>query len=361
MPFESASRSTGSSAQPLRTRMERMRLQIQWLAIGCMAAVLACTDALAPAGRGLRPPPTISRQMDALNTVAITFSWEPLKRDTMATYPFAEGVLVGASIQNLLIASSDQQASCVHVNDGFDYKGVWTSCTGLNQCAWSASISTRGLTTPVGCPSTPPGPYYSKLPGWSDTLLAGGAGGSSYVVAVRGGGSGDPVNCGASPCHTVSGTQNVTISPLAADLDFKGYYGSQAARTLFVPPFTHVSGYYHITFADSALPRSAHGIAMPFQAISWAWQKTDPMAPADSYWHSTDDHQCPTRVGGPPYTSNTCILDVKESGYLLSTTRVNGVPHTDSVSVDCITEDSVFNKGTVRQEMADRNASGHEC
>src|SRR5205085_2175080 len=150
--------------------------------------VSACNDATAPAKHALRPPPVIVRDMDALNTVTLSsFSWQPGLKDTMATYAFQEGVLVRASITKLLNVTSHVQASCVHVNDDFDYKGVWTACTGLNQCAWSASISSRGLTTPVGCPSTYPGPYYSQLPGWNDTLLVGGSGGNAYVVAVRGG------------------------------------------------------------------------------------------------------------------------------------------------------------------------------
>ena len=219
------------------------------LPVVCLFLVSACNDSLAPARRGLQPPHAIVRQMEAMDSVTLSsFSWQPGLKDTMATYAFAEGVLVRASIKKLLHTTSLIDASCVHVNDDFDYKGVWTSCTGLNQCAWSASISSRGSTIPVGCPSTYPGPYYSKLPGWSDTLLVGGTGANANVVAVRGGGSGD-LSCATGPCHAVTGSQEITIAPLEADLDLKGYYSPQASRTIFVPPFTHASGYYHITFA----------------------------------------------------------------------------------------------------------------
>jgi len=112
----------------------------------------SCTDAFAPASRTLRPPPVVVRDMDALNTVSIQFSWEPLRRDTIASYAFGEGVLAAASIQSLLNVTSEASASCVHVNDGFDYKGVYTFCSGLEQCAWSASISSRGATVPLGLP-----------------------------------------------------------------------------------------------------------------------------------------------------------------------------------------------------------------
>ena len=106
---------------------------------------------------------------------------------------------------------------------------------------------------------------------------------------------------------------------------------------------------------------------MPFQAISWAWRKTDPNATPDPWWHSTDLGLCPTRIGGPPYTSNTCVADVKETGVLTGVTRVNGVVHTDSVCVQCTwyesgsgsTPDSILNSQAVRQAMMEMADSTH--
>ena len=182
------------------------------------------------------------------------------------------------------------------------------------------------------------------------------------------GGSLDPTYCGANLCHVVTGVNTVTLNPLAADLDLRGFYGTQAARTVFVPALTHSVGYYAVAFNDSATPRSAKGIPMPFQALSWAWRKTDPNATPDPYWGSTDINQCPTQ-SLPFYTGNACNLNVKESGVLTSVTRVNGIQHTDSVCVQCSVNDpqagladSILNLQAVRTAMlrlAD-STNGHD-
>src|SRR5207247_1548838 len=56
----------------------------------------------------------------------------------------------------------------------------------------------------------------------------------------------------------------------------------------------------------------------------------------------------------PFYTSNSCNLSVKESGVLTSVTRVNGIQHTDSVSVECLTGDSVLDNTTIRTDLLAR-------
>lgn len=312
-----------------------------WVATGC-------SDAVAPAAGALRVRPVVANDMQALPPVVVDLPYTPRATVFMASYPFREGVLVEGRITGLIHVTSDPGASAVHVNDDVDYKGVYDfSLSG--QCDWSATIRTPLSNNPLpACQSAEP--RYSKVQEWRDTILLGGLGSNGVVNAQRGGGSGDPQNCPTgNPCHVVSGSQTVAVTPLAADLDVRGFYSTQVGRTIFVPPFTHSSGYYTIAFRDSATPRSAKGMPMPFQAISWAWRKTDPLATPDPYWGSTDINQCPTQ-NLPFYTGNTCNLYVRESGVLTSVVRVNGIQHTDSVCVQCAADTSAYANTFLNQQ-----------
>jgi hypothetical protein len=281
----------------------------------------------------------------------------------MTSFPYVEQILVEASITGLIHVTSDPAGGGPWVNADFDYKGVWDA--GMYQCDWSALITTPQATVPLGACS-PSG--YTQVSEWRDTILLGGIGGNEVVNARRGGGPGAPQYCpNGNLCHVATGTQTVTVTPLAADIDLRGFYGAQAGRTIFVPAFTHSQGYQTVAFVDSANAKSAKGIPMPIRGVSWAWRKTDPNAVPDSYWHSTDiASQCPT---SPTYASIGCSLNVKESGVLTSVARVNGLQHADSVCVQCSVidpqaglPDSILNLQAVRTamlQMAD-SSNGHD-
>jgi hypothetical protein len=333
-------------------------------AIALVTVVVAagCRDAIAPTPHALAVTPVPSHDMQALAPVTVTLPDTPLTTVYMTSYPFKEGVLVEAKITGSIGVTSDVGAIAVHANADVDYRGVADFSYSPTQCDWSAGISIAQTTVPGGCQTAYP--YYTQLPGWTDTILVAG---NAVVNARRGGGPGDPKYCpDGQLCHTTTGSQKVAVTPLAADLDLKGSYGTQTARTVFVPPFTHAAGYQTVTFRDAATPTSVKGISMPFQAISWGWHKTDPNAIPDTFWHSTDvNGGCPTQTL-PNYTSNTCILNVKESGVLTSVTRVNGLPHTDSVCVQCSVVDSVstlpdtvLNAQAVRTAMLELEDSTH--
>ena len=140
------------------------------------------------------------------------------------------------------------------------------------------------------------------------------------------------------------------ITPLSADLDFKATYNGKRAHTAYVPQFTHTLGYYAVIFTDSTLPRQ-----MPEQPLYRSWRRADPNATPDSYWHSTDINNCPNL----PYPSAYCSLNVKESGVLTSTTRVNGVVHTDSACVQCALNDSLIDNDLVRAALLNLAEQSH--
>ena len=330
-----------------------------------LVAVGGCHDSLAPASQGIRPPPRIANVMQALPPVTVSLPDTPMTRVFMGSYLFKEGVLVEGSIQRTIHVSSDAGASCVHVNDSVDYKGIYIYCSGGSPCAWAAAIQSIGGTTPSfnSCSSTEP--RFTNTAQWRDTILVGGIGGNDSVFAKRGGGSLDAIYCGANLCHQTSGANTVTVTPLAADLDLRGFYKNQAGRTIFGPVFTHAAAIDTIVFADSTTPRSARGIQMPLQPFSWAWRKADPNATPDWYYHSTDINQCPSNPA-PFYAGRNCNLFVKESGVLTSVVRVNGLQHTDSVCVQCLVNDTathlpdtILNSQAVRTAMLQLADSTH--
>ena len=115
-----------------------------------------------------------------------------------------------------------------------------------------------------------------------------------------------------------------------ADLDFKGTFGGQRSRVLFLPPFVNdtgatLVGYQSVVFTDSTTPRG-----MPLQPLFHNWIYADPTDPGHPYWHKTDINQCPNYTP-PLYPSAYCFINIKESGMMTSRTRVNGLEHTDSV------------------------------
>ncbi len=63
-----------------------------------LAAAAGCSDALAPAARGLRVPPVV-RDVQPLAPVSKSLPVTPLSKVILASYPFFEGVLVEGRIQ----------------------------------------------------------------------------------------------------------------------------------------------------------------------------------------------------------------------------------------------------------------------
>lgn len=82
---------------------------------------------------------------------------------------------------------------------------------------------------------------------------------------------------------------------------------------------------------------------MPLKNLNHAWTFADPTAPGHPYWHKTEN----TCYAGLIY----CSVNVKETGIMTSTTRVNGVEHTDSVMIYCVETEPLLNYHAVRQGL----------
>lgn len=118
-------------------------------------------------------------------------------------------------------------------------------------------------------------------------------------------------------------------------MDFKGKWNGLRAHALFVPPFG--GSYRTIHFTDSAI-----AAGMPIRNLNHIWNLADPNSP----------HSPKTSLLGCGTNSwLSCFVDVRESGFMTSTTRVNGVVHTDSVTIYCTETEPLLNHHTIRQGL----------
>jgi hypothetical protein len=154
----------------------------------------------------------------------------------------------------------------------------------------------------------------------------------------------DSIRASGDECYLASGFQTVTVAPVAADLDFAGTYNGVRSQQLFLPRFvnnqgdTTINGYTMVKFTDSTFARG-----MPLKNLSHIWSFADPTDPGDSYWHKTEN----TCYAGLLY----CEVNIKETGKMISLTRVNGVQHSDTVIIYCSDSMPVFNSDSVRQGL----------
>ena len=296
---------------------QRRVFEVCGFLICCFAS--ACRDALAPTAHVLPVAPVVRSVQPLPQSVAI-LPYTPLGSVPLATYDFVEGVLVEATIDGFVHVTSDPAAISVHANADVDYKGVY-SFWQSGQCDWAATISSPQLSTPgfQACPSA--NPQYTQMPRWVDTVVLGGVGGNGTITARRSGGSGDPEYCpSGQPCHTVSGTQTVTLTPLPATIRLISDRTEIAPKTILIPdPFT-----LPINFTVSSTPGSYHGFTVPRRALSWQWIP----ASGDSALSTVS-----CTVPPPSYNSYGCAGYIYERGSLIVSARVNGVVQVDTMKV----------------------------
>lgn len=294
---------------------------------------IACSDVTSPASRGLLVPPPVKdvQPLPRVQAILPVQSSTPTPPMLLAYYPWVERVLVESWINGRISVSSNPGALAVHVvNALVDYKGVWDYS--MNQCDWSAAVSSQTLTWPgPGCLTSEP--RYTSIEEVKDTILVGGlpSTGDANVYAKRGGTSGDPPDCGpgvplpcncpdGSPCHTVSGSQTLTLTPLAATIRLTTPGTTEiATKTILLPDPYNGSTRFQV----SSTPATYRGITVPAQALSWTWIPTRS--------DSAVTAKCPV----PPTTtvSNSCSVVLFEPGLMVGNARVNGVAQIDTFKV----------------------------
>lgn len=169
--------------------------------------------------------------------------------------------------------------SACYVNVTFHYSGV------------------AGNPGPVPCYLTP-----NPQTSWKDTVLVAGTG-----TVTRGPGvpQFNTWDCGTQPCHSYSGTQAVSVTPLSATLTL-----TASTSDIVGPQF--------VIFTGGTNPLSIAGINVPFKVKSWRW------LPAGGGTGQT--------VACNPGV-NPCSPTVQESGAMELTALVNGAEKIDTVSV----------------------------
>jgi hypothetical protein len=162
----------------------------------------------------------------------------------------------------------------------------------------------------------------------------------------------DSIRTAGDQCYVATGSQLVTVAPVPADLDFAGTYNGIRSQSIYVPRFVNDSsgatlvGYTPVLFTDSTFPRS-----VPLRNLNHTWTFADPSDLGDTYWHKTQN-ECYAGL-------LSCNVNIKETGVMTSLTRVNGLQHTDTVTIYCVDSMPIFNNDKVRQGlMAAIDSSG---
>ena len=221
-----------------------------------LAGISACYEMSAPLQPENPPPPTSINHDFALEPFSSGLSVTAGSL-TLPTYDFPEGVLVEIKIEDNVGVNSDSRAPYVNAPTlSLDAKGIWVGGV-YNHCYVAAYVSYP--TSPGYRTSFGPGngcTYPRTMQNYVDTGLVRGQGTAIRDAKVPE----EHVPCDTIVCHTYSGSQLVTIRPLAAKLDFEGTYANTRSHALFVPRFVDalgytVTGYAQIVFTDSTISR----------------------------------------------------------------------------------------------------------
>lgn len=310
--------------------------------------MLACSEHELSTAPAPKPEPVLpSLTMGALSSFsgsldALGGSFLPLPPYT--DYP--EGIKVVLTVSGSIHVTSDSHAQYFHKTVDAGPGGVWVDGT-YQQCSVGVRIifgSTGFGPAPCNPPANPPGSIgYDTGVTWSTTAVVQGSGTATRTPNIP---WDSPSDCDTIVCHTYSGSQTVTIVPVAGDLDLQAFYaleGRSARKALFIHPFTNADMYAHqtVTFTDSTTPRG-----LPMKPMSHTWTMTDPSAPNGFWNHTAVPGSC---LGSTP--SSFCPVDIKETGIWTSQVRVNGVSHSEDITLYCSESEPLLNNDLVRQQM----------
>lgn len=289
--------------------------------------------------------------MQQLPPAQTTLAGEPGLPINLVTWPFAEGVKVDITITGNIFLTPHPLAAPIKYNGELDYLGI--RLPNDNGCLLQATVvfsqvSGAGNPFPTATACTTP----RTMTNYSVRALVGGTGtvsrsakpvGNSYPC--------DSIRSAGSQCYTVTGSQTVTVTPLPAQLDFRGSYNWKRSHGIFVPPFVNASGatidanyYAPVWFSDSTFARG-----MPLKNNAHYWTFGDPSDLGDPRFHKTEN----TCYAG----LLLCQVNIKEAGTMLSDTRVNGTYQTDEVTIYCSDTMAILNADLVRQGLMSVNDS----
>jgi hypothetical protein len=263
--------------------------------------------------------------------------------DTLALPPYAaypEGIKAVLTVSGKILVVSDPDRSDYFGTDSVNVGpgGIWID-GGYGYCAVGVTIAFGGMVY-----GPPPCVPYDSSGTWSITAVVTGNGKAGRNPGIP---SYHPGPCDAPPdCHTYTGQQTITVVPLVGDLDLQAHYELQnktVRKALFIHPFINSDTYAHqmVDFTDSTTPRG-----LPIKPLLNTWTMTDPDAPLGYWQHTQATAYC--NMTNP---NVVCPIDVRETGIFRTTARVNGVEHTDDVTVYCAESEPLLNNDLIRQQL----------
>lgn len=315
------------------------------------ALSLGCVEqGLVTAPEPLAAPVVPRSTMSALPSFSAYLSAPGGSSIALTTYDFPEGVLVGYSVSGNIRITSSSNASYFHEDTAnVDAGGVpvWGVYNGA--CFAAVRISYSGGPTNFGGLSCNP---------WGTSRVSTGQGvvrGTGTVTRTANIPVYYPGPCSFEVCHTYAGAQTVTITPVAGAQDLFAFLVSQsmtARKGLFVPPF--ISSYQRVIFTDSSTPRN-----LPLRPLSRSWAQADPTLASSQWGPTIIPPWCNGDPNAVPPPSVSCSVWLYETGTYESRVRVNGVEHTDSVTIYCADTEPLLNNHLVRQQMLAALDSSH--
>lgn len=261
---------------------------------------------------------------------------------TIGEIPFIEGVLADISITGLIHLTSDEAAWPINYTGYLDQAGIGVP---YGSCLVDAKIYfSKIVSGPLGGGSCL---IPRVMADYSTRAIIGG------IITARRGPYPDTYNyCEGKCVYVATGGQHISIRPLAGDLTFKGTWSSQSGKTLFLP--LSASNPYILTrFQEFTSPSG-----LTLKPLVRSWKKAD----STLLGNRTNINECPNGnwQGNPAtYPPILCDIYVKESGIMGTLTRVNGVQHTDSVTVYCLDSVPLFNNHKIRQGLLAALDSSH--
>jgi hypothetical protein len=247
--------------------------------------------------RSLITPPSASGALD------IGSFTDPANSMPLPSYDYE--VIVQLRIDGVISTVARADTYLQAYSGDLDGSGIYVE-SAFSSCYASVTFrfSVEGTMGPGPCLYTP-----APRSSWADTSLVQGT-----ASVTRGHGIPQfTQDCNYNPCHSYSGSQTVSVTPLTATL--------QLAASA-----TQVDSGQTVVFTASVTPSSIKGIQVPLKILTWRW------LPSGGGTGLTT--ACTSPV-------NPCSAVIRESGAMELTALANGAEQVDSASV-------VINGGQVK-------------
>jgi len=239
--------------------------------------------------RSLITPPSASGALD------IGSFTDPANTMPLPSYDYE--VIVQLRIDGVISTVARADTYLQAYSGDLDGSGIYVE-SAFSSCYASVTFrfSVEGTMGPGPCLYTP-----APRSSWADTSLVQGT-----ASVTRGPGIPQfTQDCNYNPCHSYSGSQTVSVTPLTATLQLAG-------------SATQVDSGQTVVFTASVTPLSIKGIQVPLKILTWRW------LPSGGGTGLTT--ACTSPV-------NPCSAVIREAGAMELTALANGAEQVDSAAV----------------------------